>query len=180
MAPQETQGVENMTGRSVFKIISVLTLAGIGIVGLAIIFVAGWFFFALVFPNRMNVTGRVTDRAGKPIMGAEVRAVPLPVYDAYSESGTMEAQGKEQISVTDEDGRFRFQRLIASGGVKEGMWLQEYDIHVDAEGYRFQIIRLQNSCDRHKNVINLSNVVLEKETSAFETRPENVPAVVLR
>ncbi len=169
-----------MKGRTILKCIAVVTLGSIGIVGLVVILVAGWFFLALVFPNRMNVTGRVTDRAGKPMMGVEVRAVPLPIYDAYSESGTMEAQGKEQISVTDEDGRFRFQRLVASGGVKEGMWLQEYDIHLEAEGYRFQIIRLRNNCDRHQDIINLSDVVLEKETPAFEARPENEPAVVLR
>jgi hypothetical protein len=158
----------------------VVTLGSIGIVGLLVILVAGWFFLALVFPNRMNVTGRVTDKAGKPMMGVEVRAVPLPIYDAYSDTGTMEAQGKEHTAFTDDDGCFRFKRIIASGGVKEGMWLQEYRIEVKAEGYKPRSIRLRNNCDRHKDVIKLAEVALEEETSAFETRPENVPAVVRR
>ncbi len=169
-----------MTGRKILKYIATVTLGGICIIGLAVILIAGWFILALVFPNRMNVTGRVTDKAGKPMMGVEVRAVPLPIYDGYSEAGTMEAQGKEHTAFTDEDGRFRFKRIIASGGVKEGMWLQEYDIQVEAEGYKFQTIRLRNNCDRHQDVINLADVTLEKEESGFEKRPENEPAVVLR
>jgi hypothetical protein len=124
-----------MIGRMILKCVGVVTFASIGIVVLVVIVIAGWFFLALVFPNRMNVTGRVTDSGGIPIKGVEVRAVPLPIHDAYSETGTMEVQGKEHTAFTDEDGRFRFKKIIASGGVKEGMWLQEYNIVVTAEGY---------------------------------------------
>lgn len=152
-----------MTGRLILKSIAVVTFVGIGIVGLLVIVIAGWFFLALVFPNRMNVTGRVTDSGGKPIKGVEVRAVPLPIYDAYSEAGTMEAQGKKHTAFTDDDGLFQFKRIIASGGVKEGMWLQEYNIHVEVEGYRPQTIRLRNDCDRHKDVIMLGDLILEEK-----------------
>lgn len=152
-----------MTGRLILNSIAVVTFVGIGIVGLLVIVIAGWFFLALVFPNRMNVTGRVTDVGGKPIKGVEVRAVPLPIYDAYSEAGTMETQGKKHTAFTDDDGRFQFKRIIASGGVKEGMRLQEYNIYVEAEGYRPQIIRLRNDCDRHKDVIMLGDLILEEK-----------------
>jgi hypothetical protein len=169
-----------MIGRLILKCVGVVTFASIGIVVLVVIVIAGWFFLALVFPNRMNVTGRVTDSGGTPIKGVEVRAVPLPIHDAYSETGTMEAQGKEHTAFTDDDGRFHFKRIIASGGVKEGMWLQEYYIEVEAEGYRPRTIRLRNDCDRHKDVITLGDVALEEETSAFETRPENASVAVSR
>jgi hypothetical protein len=162
-----------MTGRLILKSIAFVTLGGIGIVGLLVILIAGWFFLALVFPNRMNVTGRVTDSGGKPMKGVEVRAVPLPIYDAYLEAGTMEAQGKEHTAFTDGDGRFRFKRIIASGGVKEGMWLQEYDIQMETEGYRLQTIRLRNDCDRHKYVIMLGDFVLE-EKEAVEKESSNL------
>lgn len=156
-----------MTGHTIFKCVALVTLVGICIVGLLVILIGGWFFLALVFPNRMNVTGRVTDSGGKPMKGVEVRAVPLPIYDAYLEAGTMEAQGKEHTAFTDDDGRFQFKGIIASGGVKEGMWLQEYNIMVTAVGYRPQTIRLRNDCDRHKDVIMLGDFVLE-ENEAVE------------
>ena len=154
-----------MIGRLILKSITMVTFVSIGIVALAVIVMLGYFFVALAFPNRMSVIGRVTDSGGRPIKGVGVRAVPLPIYDAYSEAGTMEAQGKEHTAFTDEDGRFRFKRLIASGGVKEGMWLQEYDIHVEAEGYMPRTIRLRNDCDRHKDVIMIGDFVLEEKES---------------
>lgn len=157
-----------MIGRLILKCVGVVTFASIGIVVLVVIVIAGWFFLALVFPNRMNVTGRVTDSGGIPIKGVEVRAVPLPIHDAYSETGTMEVQGKEHTAFTDEDGRFRFKKIIASGGVKEGMWLQEYNIVVTAEGYMPRTIRLRNDCDRHKDVIMIGDFVLEEKESVEE------------
>jgi len=151
-----------MIARCILKVIGVLTLVSISIVALAVILLVGWFLLAMIFPNRMNVTGRVTDSAGRPIRAAQVRAVPLPVNTPVLEH-SMEPKDKARIAVTDENGRFRFERLIASGGVKEGMWLQEYDISIKAVGYRPALIRVRNNCDRHMDLITLEDVVLEKE-----------------
>ncbi len=152
-----------MIGRLILKVIGVLTLVSISIVALAVILLVGWFLLAMIFPNRMNVTGRVTDSAGRPIKAAQVHAVPLAIFDAHSEESTKPARGKEQIVVTDEQGRFRFKRLIASGGVKEGMWLQQYDITINARGYWPELIRVRNNCDRHMDLITLDDVALEEE-----------------
>ncbi len=159
-----------MIGRLILKVIGVLTLVSISIVALAVILLVGWFLLAMIFPNRMNVTGRVTDSAGRPIKAAQVHAVPLAIFDAHSEDSTKPARGKEQIVVTEEHGRFRFKRLIASGGVKEGMWLQEYDIKINAEGYSPAKIHVRNSCDRHMDLITLDDVVLEEEKPASGNR----------
>ena len=151
-----------MIGRLILKGIGVLTLLSIGIVSLAVVFIVGWFFLVIVFPNRMNVTGRVTDSAGRPIKAVQVRAVPLPVYTPHLDH-SMEPKDKARIAVTDEYGRFRFKRLIASGGAKEGMWVQEYDIKINAEGYAPQKIHVWNDLKNNKDVITLEDFVLEKE-----------------
>ena len=149
-----------MIGRLILKVSGVLTLVSISIVALAGILLVGWFLLTMIFPNRMNVTGRVTDSAGRPIKAAQVHAFPLPINDTQSDADMMEPRGKEQIVVTDEHGRFRFNRLIASGGVKEGMWVQEYDIKINAEGYVPQKIHLWNDFETHKELITLEDVVL--------------------
>jgi len=146
----------------ILKAIAVLTLVIASIVALAFIVVIGYFFLALAFPNRMTVKGRVIDSAGKPIKSVEVRAIPLPIHVHFSEA-SMEPQDKEHKVFTDENGRYRFKRLIASGGVKEGMWVQQYDIIVNAEGYIHQKIRVRNDFKSHKDVITLTDFVLEKE-----------------
>ena len=109
-----------MIGRLILKVSGVLTLVSISIVALAAILLVGWFILTIIFPNRMNLTCRVTDSAGRPIKAAQVHAVPLAIFDAHSEDSTKPARGKARIVVTDENGRFRFKILIASGGVKEG------------------------------------------------------------
>ena len=152
-----------MIGRLILKVIGVLTLVSISIVALAGILLVGWFLLAMIFPNRMNVTGRVTDSAGRPIKAAQVHAHPLAIFDAHSEESTKPARAKEQTVFTDEHGRFRFERLIASGGVKEGMWVQEYDIKINAEGYVPQKIHVWNDLKNHKDVIKLEDFVLEEE-----------------
>jgi hypothetical protein len=170
-----------MIGRLILKTIVVLTFAFIGIIALAVIGIFGYFFLALAFPQRMTVTGRVTDPAGRPLKAVEVRAVPLPVYDPYSEAGSMQPQDKEHITVTDKLGRFRFKRLIASGGVKEGMWMQEYDIVVKTQGYTPKIIRIRNDFEKHKDLITLGDLVLEEQTppdkifGGWQPPPKGVP-----
>ena len=153
-----------MVSRLILKTTVVLTFAFVGIIALTVIGIFGYFFLALAFPQRMTVTGRVTDPAGRPLKSVEVRAVPLPVYDPYSETGSMQPQDKEHITVTDKLGRFRFKRLIASGGVKEGMWLQEYDILVNAKGCTTQTIHVRNDFKNHKDLITLGDFVLEEQT----------------
>jgi hypothetical protein len=68
-----------MIARCILKVIGVLTLVSISIVALTVILLVGWFLLTMIFPNRMNVTGRVTDSAGRPIKAAQVHAVPLPI-----------------------------------------------------------------------------------------------------
>lgn len=153
-----------MARRLILKGIVALTLVCMGIVALTVIIVFGYFFLALAFPRRMNVTGRVIDSGGKPIKGIEVRAVPLPIHDPYVEH-EIKPKDKEHITITDENGCFSFKRLIASGGVKEGMWLQEYNIVVTAEGYRPQTIRVRNYFEKHQDVIILGDFILEEKGS---------------
>ena len=62
-----------MIGRFILKGKVVLTFVCIAIVGLALILLLGWFFWAMVIPNRMTVIGRVTDSAGRPIKAVQVR-----------------------------------------------------------------------------------------------------------
>ncbi|HUS72471.1 MAG TPA: cellulase family glycosylhydrolase [Sedimentisphaerales bacterium] len=152
-----------MVRRLILKGIVVLAFVVIGIVAVAVIGVVGYFFLALAFPRRMSVTGRVTDIKGKPIRRVEVRAVPLPVYTPHLDH-SMEAKDKEHIAVTDENGRYLFKRLVASGGVKEGMWVQEYDIVANAEGYAPQKIRVWNDFETHEDIITLTDFVLEEDT----------------
>lgn len=158
------KGAESLIRRLIVKAIVVFTFIVISIVVLAAIVVFGYFFLALAFPKRMSVTGRVTDIRGKPIRGVEVRAVPLPVYTPFLDH-SMEPKDKEHIAVTDENGRFRFKGLVASGGVKEGMWVQEYDIVVKAEGYGLQKSRVRNDFESHEDVITLTDFVLEEEAA---------------
>lgn len=69
-----------MIGSLILKVIGVLTMVSISIMALAVILLVGWFLLAVVIPNRMNVKGRVTDSAGRPIKAAQVHAVPIPVH----------------------------------------------------------------------------------------------------
>lgn len=153
-----------MSIQKIVKGIVVFTVVVAGIIALAVIGVLGYFFLALAFPERMSVTGRVTDIRGQPIRGVEVRAVPLPVYTPYLDH-SMEPKDKEHIAVTDENGRYRFKGLVASGGVKEGMWVQEYDIVANADGYAPKKIRVRNDFETHEDVITLTDFVLEEEAA---------------
>jgi len=154
------KGAEHMIERLILKGIVVLTVTVIGIVALSVIGLLGYFFLALAFPERMTVTGRVTDIRGRPIRGVEVRAAPLPIHDPYSDH-SMEPKDKEQIVVSDENGRYRFGNLIASGGVKEGMWVQEYDIVANADGYAPQKIRVRKDHKSKEEAITLVDFIVE-------------------
>ena len=151
-----------MKPRLLLKVVGVLALVGISIVALMVVLLLGWFFLAAIIPNRMNVTGRVTDSTGRPIRDAKVHAVPLDA-GIPGLGNSMEPQGRAKIVFTDENGQFLLDRLIASGGVKEGMWLQEYDISIKADGYSPAHKRLRNNCDNHEDLITLGDILLEKE-----------------
>ena len=49
------------------------------------------------------------------------------------------------------------------GGIKEGMWVQEYDIKINAEGYAPQKIHVWNDFKAHEDIITLKDFVLEEE-----------------
>ena len=150
-----------MIRRLILKTLAVLTAVLLGLIVLAAIAIFAYFFFAIVFPARMNVTGRVTDIAGNPIRRAEVLAVPLPVNDPYSD-GHGETGAEGQRAITDDNGRFIFKKLIASVGVKEGMLIQQYDIVVNADGYAQQSTRVSKNPKSREDVITLADFVLEK------------------
>ncbi|NLH16692.1 MAG: carboxypeptidase regulatory-like domain-containing protein, partial [Phycisphaerae bacterium] len=72
-------------------------------------------------PERMTLSGRVIDASGKPIPLAKVTAAPIPVHLDFSEDPI--ETGATAYSVTcNQSGQFRLERVIVSGGVKEGMW----------------------------------------------------------
>jgi len=153
-----------MTRRLIAKTIILLAAVSIGIVVLAAVGFLGLLFYKVAVPDRMSVTGRVTDIEGRPIKGVEVRAVPLPIPDPYS-GHSMEPREKEHTVVSDEDGRYLFKGLIASGGVKEGIWVQPYRIVADADGYVAQTTRVGRHPDSREDVIAGVDFVLEKETA---------------
>jgi hypothetical protein len=153
--------------RSVFewhtlKTIAVVALVSVGVVALAVAGFVGVLFYKAYVPERVSVTGRVTDSGGKPIKGIEVHAVPLPIHDPYSESA-MEPKDTQHTAVSDENGRYRFKGLVAAGGVKEGMWVQEYDVVVNADGFTPKEIRFRKPPRSRQAVIRLADLVLEEE-----------------
>jgi hypothetical protein len=151
-----------MTGRSISKVVILVVAASIGIVVLAAIGFLGLFFYKVAVPDRMGITGRVTDSAGRPIKEAQVRAVPLPIHDPYSDH-SMEPREKEHTVLSDQNGRYRFKDLVASGGVKEGIWTQPYRIVVGADGYVPQTARVSRHPDSRENVVAGVDFVLQEE-----------------
>lgn len=153
--------------RSVFewhtlKTIAVVVLVSPGVVALAVTGFVGVFFYKAYVPERMSVTGRVTDSGGKPVKGVEVHAVALPIHDPYSDS-VMEPQDTEHTVISDENGRYRFKRLVASVGIKEGRCMQGYDIVACAQGRYSPVIHLCKHPDDRSSVIELADLVLEDE-----------------
>jgi len=148
--------------RHMLKAIAVVTLVGVGVVALVITGFIGVLFYRAYVPERVSVIGRVTDSGGKPVKGIHVHAVPLPIHDPYSESA-MEPKDTQHTTVSDENGRYRFKGLVAAGGVKEGMWVQEYDIVVSADGFAPKEIRFRRRPESRENVVRLADLVLEEE-----------------
>jgi len=153
-----------MTRRLIAKTVILVTAVSVGIVALAAVGFLGLLFYKVAVPERMSVTGRVTDSAGRPLKGVEVRAVPLPIHDPYSDH-SMEPREKEHTVLSDENGHYRFKGLIASGSVKEGIWVQPYRIVADVDGYVPQTTRVGRHPDSRENVIAAVDFVLEEEAA---------------
>ena len=151
-----------MIRRSILKTIAVLATAIIGLAVLAVIGIAGYFIYHLVVPEKMDITGRVTDSSGQPVKGIEVRAVPLPLHDPFSDSD-MKPQDTEHTVISDENGRYRFKRLVASVGIKEGRCMQGYNITARAEGRSSPAIRACKHPDDRRSVITLADLVIVEQ-----------------
>ncbi len=151
-----------MIRRSILKAIAVLSVAAVGLAALAVIGVAGYFIYHLVVPEKMDITGRVTDSSGQPVKGIEVRVVPLPLHDPYSDSD-MKPQDTQHMVISDENGRYRFKRLVASVGVKEGRCMQGYNIAACAEGRSSPVIRACKHPDDRRGVIALDDLVIVEQ-----------------
>jgi len=150
-----------MIRRSIPKTIAVLSATLVGLAALAVVAVAAYFIYGLAVPEKMDITGRVTNRSGQPVKGIEVHAVPLPLHDPYSER-EMEPQDTEHTAISDENGRYRFKRLVASVGIKEGRCMQGYDIVAPAQGHSSPVIRVCKHPDDRRSVIELADLVLEE------------------
>jgi hypothetical protein len=74
-----------MIGRFVARIVILLATVSIGIVVLAAFGFFGFLFYKVAAAERLSITGMVTDCAGRPLKGVEVRAAPLPIHDPFSD-----------------------------------------------------------------------------------------------
>lgn len=132
---------------------------------LAVIGVAGYFIYHCIVPEKMDITGRVTDSRGQSVKGIEVRAMPLPLHDPYSDS-EMKPQDTKHAVISDENGRYRFKRLVASVGVKEGRCMQGYNITARAEGRSSPVIRACKHPDDRHSVITLDDLVIVEQAGS--------------
>ena len=151
-----------MIWRSILKTIAVIASAVVGLATLAVIGVAAYFIYHLVVPEKMDIAGRVIDSSGQPVKGIEVRAVPLPLQDAFSDSD-MKPQDTEHTVISDENGRYRFKRLVASVGIKEGRCIQGYNITARAEGRSSQVIHVCKHPQDRRSVIELDDLVIVEQ-----------------
>jgi hypothetical protein len=150
-----------MPKRLIAKTVILLAAVSIGIVVLTAVGLLGLVFYKVAVPERMSITGRVTDSTGRPLKAVEVRAVPLPIPDPYSDH-SMEPREKERTVLSDENGCYRFRGLIASGGVKEGIWVQPYRIVADADSYVERTTEVGRHPDSRQNLSAGVDFVLEK------------------
>ena len=129
---------------------------------------AKWLFFTIILPLLLTsislaqtglITGRVTDSRGRPLKGVEVRAVPLPLHDPYSDSAK-EPQDTEHTIISDGDGRYRFKGVVASVGVKEGRCMQGYDIVAGYRGRSSPVIGVCKHPDDRSSVVEVDDLVI--------------------
>jgi hypothetical protein len=143
----------------------------------------GFFFYASAVPARMTVAGRVTDNARKPMESVSVRAVPRPVMSSFSDHH-LQTGAVEHWMTTDSSGRYRLEGLIAAGGVKEGAWVQEWDIVARADGFAAQRIRVMKGRSLSGLNVSLPDFVLVPSAKiagrVVDTRGRPVAGRVLR
>jgi len=149
-----------MIRHPILKTIAILSATLVGLAAVGVIGVAAYFVYHLVVLERMDITGRVTDSAGQPLAGIEMRAIPLSLNDPYSDSA-MKPQDTEHTAISDKNGRYRFKHLVASVGVKEGRCMQGYEITVCAEGWFSPAIHVCKHPDDRRSVIELNDIVIE-------------------
>jgi len=154
-----------MIRRSILKTIAVLATTVVGLATLAVIGVAAYFIYHLVVPEKMDIAGRVTNSSGQPVKGIEVHAIPLPLHDPFSDSD-MKPHDTEHTVISDENGRYRFKRLVASVGVKEGRCMQGYNITACAKGWSSPVIRACKHPDDRHGVITLDDLVIVEQAGS--------------
>lgn len=160
--PSPRKGLTDMICRSIFKIIGLIAGAVIGLAALAVIAVVAYFIYGLAVPEKMDITGRVMDSRGQPVEGIKVRAVPLSLHDPYSDSAK-DPQDTEHTAISDENGRYRFKRLVASVGVKEDRCMQGYDITACRESWSSAPIRACKHPDDRSGVIELADLIIAEQ-----------------
>jgi len=128
--------------RSVVKLFAIAALTVASLTVIAIAGFVGLLFYKAAVPERMGIQGRIKDEREKPLSGVVVRVIPWRVHDPFGEE-PVKTGAREESTVTDRNGRYRFRRLIAAGGVKEGSWVQKYDVEASAEGYAAQATTFQ-------------------------------------
>jgi hypothetical protein len=152
--------------RTIAKSIAVVIVALLSIAMLAIIGFLGFLFYKAAVPDRVSVTGRVTDSGGKPLKGVEVRAVPLPPNLSFVEDPKPQ-DNRVFTAATDTNGRYRLNGLAARCGVKEGMHIQEYNIVVRADGYVPRQVHFQKPPRSRERIITGVDFVLERKAAVF-------------
>ena len=131
-----------------------------GVILLAGLIGVGFLLYKAYIPERMTLSGRVTDGSGKPIPLAKILAVPTPVRLDYIED-PIKTGAVVYAATCDSAGQFRIDRIIVGGGVKEGMWTQPYELQATAPGYQLKTIPFQRP-PKQKGDMKLQDIILEK------------------
>ncbi|MBN1844418.1 MAG: carboxypeptidase regulatory-like domain-containing protein [Sedimentisphaerales bacterium] len=114
-------------------------------------------------PERIEVTGRITDTSGSPLAGVRIRAVPVPVRQVGVEDAR-EVCDKRTVSATsDEQGAYHLKGLAGVCGWKESSYIQPYHITAAAAGYPEQVMDFQKPQRSKQRVIGGVDFVMTRE-----------------
>jgi hypothetical protein len=158
------------------------------IVSVVIVYVALTIFtFVFVWgkPFYMAVAGQVTDNRGKPLAGAEVRAMPRR-FDSCPSYIRRRCNITSETTTTDGNGHYRIDDLV--GGVQngdQGYYIQEYTILANAKDYAPRRTRVRSEnlpgifSRKHSNLLGDIDFALDREGSvsgrAVDTRGQPLP-----
>ncbi len=118
----------------------------------------------LLPPERIIVTGKVTDGVGKLLIGVEIHAVPVPVL--VQDEPPREVYDHRKVKTfTNKDGSYRLKGLAGRCGWKESSYIQPYHFTFELAGYKRKLIDFQKSGSSKESVISGLNIVLEEETT---------------